>query len=216
MTGAPPLDPSSRAFFEAMYEATPDPWDFSVDPYERDRYRSTLEHVPAGRFRTAFEPGCSVGVLTEALAGRCERVIAVDIAAEAVRRTQTRCAALPHVSVRRGALPEAIPPTPVDLVVFSEVGYYLDGDALAEVVRGLADRLTPGGRMVAVHWLGRSPDHRLHGREVHRVITAQLTAHPTGPTRAASEEHPHPERDGFLLDVWDFPAGAPPIPDGST
>ena len=36
------------------------------------------------RYASAFEPGCSIGVLTAQLAPRCDRLLACDVAAAAV------------------------------------------------------------------------------------------------------------------------------------
>ena len=44
------------------------------------------------RFRRAFEPGCSTGVLTAELAARCDEVVALDVAAPAVERARSRTA----------------------------------------------------------------------------------------------------------------------------
>ena len=49
--------------------------------YEQRKYAITMALLPYRRYRHAFEPGCSVGVLTEQLASRCDRVTSTDVAA---------------------------------------------------------------------------------------------------------------------------------------
>ena len=60
-------DPSSREFFDAKYRTAEDPWDFALDGYELGRYVDLVSHVDPARHRRVFEPGCSIGVLTEML-----------------------------------------------------------------------------------------------------------------------------------------------------
>jgi SAM-dependent methyltransferase len=195
-------DPSSDVFFESWYRRHPDPWGFGSDPYELARYDSIVSHVPAGRYRRAFEPGCSIGVLTERLGWRCDTVLATDLSRIAVARARRRCAELgTRVSVVVGGL---VPDGPLtdprfDLVVFSEVGYYLPPGDLAASASQLAELIEPGGRLIAAHWLGESADHQIDGPAVHQVLSRCL----------ASWEHVvHDEvhdaiRFGFVLDVWD-------------
>jgi cyclopropane fatty-acyl-phospholipid synthase-like methyltransferase len=213
VTTASPLDrePTSRSFFEELYRTDPDPWRFTDDAYEQARYQHLLAHVPAGRYDTAFEPGCSIGVLTRQLADRCRRVFAIDIAEAAVAEAHRRCADRPGVDLARGELPHDLPDEPVDLVVLSEIGYYLTEPVLIDMTRRIRGVLTPGGRVVAVHWTGESSDHVLHGRDVHRILDTHLEL-----DHRFSAEHRHdPMGDlgvevaattkGFLLDVWDVP-----------
>ncbi|KPC81578.1 SAM-dependent methyltransferase, partial [Streptomyces sp. NRRL F-6602] len=66
-----------------MYADAPDPWRLADRWYEHRKYTLTLASLPRRRYRRAFEPGCSVGVLTRMLAGRCEEVVAADRVATA-------------------------------------------------------------------------------------------------------------------------------------
>jgi predicted TPR repeat methyltransferase len=182
-------DTTARAFFESVYEASEDPWSFATDPYEQGRYRHIVSLLGDRTFARGFEPGCSVGVLTEMLAPHCEHLLATDISTVAVGRARARCAALPQVEVRQGALPDDLPTAPVDLVVLSEIGYYFDEVALAGVVAGVAERLTADGVLIAAHWTGHSPDHVLSGHDVHRLLDAA-----PGLRRIAGESRP-----GYLI-----------------
>jgi len=59
--------PTSADFFETMYLEREDPWQFASSAYERDRYAATLRALSNRRFRRAFEPGCSIGILCGSL-----------------------------------------------------------------------------------------------------------------------------------------------------
>lgn len=164
----------SRAAFEERYAGVDDPWEFATAPYEQHRYSTLLRALTRARYGTVFEPGCSVGVLTERLALVAERVIATDIAPSAVARTKARCARLPNVEVLCEDVAAYVPSIGLDLVVFSEIGYYFESAELARVGRGLAARLDVRGEFIAAHWLGHSNDHVQHGNDVHETLRCVL------------------------------------------
>jgi SAM-dependent methyltransferase len=184
-------DPTSQTFFEEKYAAAADPWDFATSSYERYRYATILNALGRRRYHRAFEPGCSVGVLTEQLAVVCSRVEAMDISTTAVSRAKDRCRSLPNVVIKQGALPDQMPEGTFDLIVFSEIGYYFDRPTLVSLVRELYNRLRGGGMLLAVHWLGVSPDHRLTGDQVHELLGTTILL----PTTSRRYE-------GFRLDCW--------------
>ena len=183
---------TSRAFFEAKYQGDRDPWDFASSAYEQGRYSAIVAALAGRRYRHCFEPGCSIGVLTERLGTLCERIDAVDISPTAAEEARARCAHLPQITVRVGSLAATLPPAPLDLIVFSEIGYYSTEAALREILRALIDRMEPGGTLLAAHWLGYSIDHVLSGDQVHAALHAM-----------AGLRHEHAERhSGFRLDRW--------------
>lgn len=191
--------PWSPAAFEDRYSRDPDPWEFETSAYEQGRYDAIEAALrpPPHRYRSGYEPGCSVGVLTARLAQRCERLTATDVSPSAVELARKRCGDRPGVAIEVGAVQDG-PGTygPPDLIVFSEVGYYLSTRELRSVVDRVATAAAVGGDFIACHWTGESPDHRLAGIEVHRVLREVLAAR-AEVTR--SEVH-----DGFLLDSWRF------------
>jgi len=183
----------SKEFFEKKYRASPDPWNFSSSSYELNRYDEIVRFLENRRFHHAFEPGCSIGVLTERLARRCRHVSAMDISPMAVARARQRCAQYPNVTIVEGSLPDYLPDDKFDLIVFSEIGYYFDRGLLAAVRDQLTDRLIAGGVFVAVHWLGISPDHLLSGDEVHEVLGSSDSLGMTESRRY----------DAFLIELWE-------------
>jgi protein-L-isoaspartate O-methyltransferase len=181
--------------FENRYRENPDPWNYQASPYERGKYQVTLNSLSRRRFANAFEPACSVGELTAMLAPRCGRLLATDVSQTAVHRARQRCAGLHNVRVECRDLRADLADTQergFDLIVFSEVGYYFDVEALSVLVRRLADSLNAQGEFIAVHWRGHSADHVLHGDEVHRALLNTL------PLQHRLGDH-HP---GFRLDSW--------------
>lgn len=164
------------SYFDRIYAADPDPWGFESRWYERRKYALTLAALPAERHGRALELGCSIGVLTVALAGRCDSLLAVDVAAAPLARAQARAQAvgLDHVRFERRAVPDQWPVGgPYDLVVLSEMGYYLDEPTLVRLLDRVTDELVAGGHLLAVHWRGPARDYPLSGDRVHEVLGAQ-------------------------------------------
>jgi SAM-dependent methyltransferase len=159
-------------YFEQMYAASTDPWSFETRWYDARKHALTVAALPSRRYRSAFEPGCSTGLLTVRLAERCDRLLAVDAVPAAVRTAATRAAAFPHVTVRTAAMPGDWPAGPFDLVVLSELGYYFTDDDLAALLDRAVASLAPGGDLVAVHWRHPVAEHVRSGDEVHAALAA--------------------------------------------
>ena len=54
---------TNRAYFDEMYRDVEDPWNFETSHYEQRKYAITVASLPRSRYRSAYEPGCSIGVL---------------------------------------------------------------------------------------------------------------------------------------------------------
>jgi SAM-dependent methyltransferase len=141
-------------YFEALYAADSDPWKFASSDYEREKYAHTLAALPRPRYGRALEIGCSIGVLTELLAARCERLLALDAAAAALSQARRRCAGRAHVRFARMFVPGEWPPGEFDLILLSEVVYYLDAADVAALAARVCGALAPGGDLALVHWTG--------------------------------------------------------------
>ena len=143
------------AYFEQLYQRDPDPWKFATSDYERDKYAATLAALPEGRrFRRCFEVGCSIGVLTRQLAARCDTLLGVDVSETALAQARERCADLAAVELQFMAVPAAWPQGRFDLIVFSEVLYYLGIPGIHEAARRSLECLDEGGTIVLVNWHG--------------------------------------------------------------
>ncbi|QLL07167.1 SAM-dependent methyltransferase [Mycobacterium vicinigordonae] len=163
------------AYFDRMYADADDPWQLSARWYEQRKYAITLALLPRERYRHAFEPGCSIGALTTLLSTRCERITAVDVAEAALRGADTGLrerGSRDRVTLSRGSLDEQWPAGPFDLLVLSEVAYYLHADALAATLRRECPRLAPDASVIAAHWRHPVADYPLTGDAAHAVIAA--------------------------------------------
>ncbi|WP_410652755.1 PIG-L family deacetylase [Amycolatopsis sp. cmx-4-54] len=178
--------PVSR--FETLYRE-PDPW--TMDSwYERRKRTVALAALPHERYAFAVEPACGTGALTLDLADRCDQVYAFDPVPAALSVARERTAHLSTVDLATGTLPDDMR-GPADLVVLSEILYYLsEADLTATLDRTVAS-LRPGGQVLAVHWRPQAPDAPHHGSQVHE----RLRTHPGLRSLVT-----HSETD-FLVDV---------------
>lgn len=184
-------------YFRDRYAASPDPYGLADRWYEARKYALTVALLPRERYAGAFEPGCSIGVLTTKLAGRCGSLLACDAIDSALVSARARTAGLPGVRVERRVIPREWPPGEFDLIVLSEILYYFDDDDLDQVLRLGTGALRPDGHLLAVHWRHPAPDHPRTGDEAHQA----LAAHP-GLTRLAGYQDPD-----FAAEVYTHAGG---------
>lgn len=151
-------------YFDALYAADPDPWNFGASPYERAKYALTLNAMPEPRYRSALEVGCSIGVLTRALASRCNAVVAIDAARTPLLEAMRRCADLPGVRFEKMFVPDEWPDGAFDLILLSEVVYYLSREDVGNLAARVTRSLAQDGSVILVHWIG-STDYPLSGDE---------------------------------------------------
>ena len=172
-------DSLGSRYFDDVYRANPDPWGFTTSPYETAKYAATMEALPRPLYPAAFEAGCSIGVLTAQLAGRCGQLLSADISERALAAARERCAGRENVRFEQRTLPDEFPDGPFDLIVVSEVGYYLAMPDLLTFRERAVSRLAPDGHLLLVHWTPLVHDYPLTGDEVHETFLA--AAAPGGP-----------------------------------
>jgi glycosyltransferase involved in cell wall biosynthesis/peptidoglycan/xylan/chitin deacetylase (PgdA/CDA1 family) len=151
-----------RTFWEEMFE-TPGHWRYG-SAYEQHKYAQTLSLLGGRAAERVLELGCAEGFFTELLAPTVGHLIAADISERALRRARTRCQANQNVEFRQIDFFEDPLPQGLDLIVCSEVLYYVDDrSSLARVTEKLANALAPGGQLLAAHAFLLSDDRRRTG-----------------------------------------------------
>ncbi|MFF2392326.1 class I SAM-dependent DNA methyltransferase [Nocardia sp. NPDC058114] len=191
--------PMPPGYFDRMYAHDEDPWRFTTRWYERRKRALTTAMLPRAHYRRGFEPGCSIGVLTEELAERCDHLVSTDIAERALVAARSRLVGAP-VEFRLWGLGQPWQTEIFDLIVLSEVCYYLDTTGLRDVFEQVVAHLEPGGTLLCVHWRHVVEDYPLTGDEVHAL--AQQTV------GLSASAHYHDE--DLLIDVFAASMRVPP------
>ena len=188
-----PVSPVERGtaaeYFDEKYRADPDPWRVASSWYERRKYALTMASLPRERYRAVWEPGCSIGVMTERLAGRADVVDASDVSPTAVDIGRRRLAGRQGVTVTRAALPAPPPRSEYDLVMMSEVLYYLPDDDRERSLAAVDEVLV--GDLVVVHWRHHPDDAWAAGADVNAHVR----------NRSGWRSVVRHEEDDFVLDV---------------
>lgn len=161
-------------YFDDMWAHSSDPWEHGTRWYEARKYALTVACLPRQRYLRCFEPACGAGFLTALLADRCDEVVATERSARGAEATATRCAGLAQVHASQGRVPDDWPAGTFDLIVLSELLYYLDDPDLDAVLSHSVDALTAGGNVLVVHYRRPVPEHVRSGDEVHARARALL------------------------------------------
>ncbi len=179
-------------YFDQLFADNDDPWAFRQRWYERRKRALTLALLTRPRYGSIFEPGCANGELSAELAPRCDRLLSCDTASAAVDLARGRLLGFAHAEVQQSRLPEQWPAGQFDLIVLSELCYYLDADDLARLIERALASLTDEGQVLACHWRPPIDGCPQTAEQVHTLLQQQL-----GMPRVAS----HHDTD-FLLDLW--------------
>ena len=141
-----------RTTLDALYADTDDPWNFRTSEYERRKYDATIAALPRAHFRHILEIGCGNGELARHLSTRCDAYTgldAVEVALDAARR------AVPQGRFVQAYLPCDLPEGAYDLIVLSEILYFLDAPGLGSLAAQIDSRW-PAAPVLCVTWLGPS------------------------------------------------------------
>jgi len=181
-------------YFDKVYAASDDPWDFTSSEYEAEKYAATLAALPRENYKNAFEIGCSIGVLTGKLAERCDKLFAVDVSEKALKQAKNRCENSSNVRLQIMQIPNKFPDETFDLILISEVGYYLAPEDWQTAMKKTFAHLAAGGQMVLVHWTPLVHDYPQTGDAVHDSF-AEFA-------KGKMQNLKSLRREKYRLDVW--------------
>ncbi|MBD0415272.1 class I SAM-dependent methyltransferase [Oryzicola mucosus] len=139
------------AGFEAKFQENIDPWNYAASPFEAYKRRALLRAAGDRIYGRALELACANGETTRALAPQCLRLLAVDASPTVLKGARNASKGYNRVTFRLALLPRATPRGPFDLIVASEIFYYLKPGDLRRLLPKLYRSLAPGGRLVVLH-----------------------------------------------------------------
>ncbi|OWV79645.1 glycosyl transferase [Rhizobium sp. R634] len=140
---------SKEEYWERVFER-PDPWNY-LSVYEQVKYEQTLSLVPEG-IGKALELACAEGIFSAKLARKVGTLTATDISRRAIERASQRCRESHNAEFRVLDFAGDDIPGGQDLIVCSEVLYYMDDEKVLErVCRKIAAALKPDGYLITAH-----------------------------------------------------------------
>jgi len=149
--------------FQRIYEASKDPWNYQNSDYEKAKRDATIAALDGRRFRSGLEVGCSIGELTHRLADHCDQLLGVDFVDDALTLARVNCGNQAWVSFRNVQVPLKWPKGQFDLIVLSEMLYFLSFEDSLSLVSLCKRCLTADGVILLVNWLDKSPDDPCSG-----------------------------------------------------
>lgn len=197
--GVPHRAADAEEVFDAVHDREEDPWNYTTSWYERRKRALTLAALPEESYGSGLEIGCSIGTLSIEVAARCTRFLGVDASGKALVQAAGRLSGHPHAQTEQLTVPQQWPEGRFDLIVVSEVGYYVAPEELTELLEHVKRSMIPGGTLLLCHWRHPISGWQLDGETVH----AMARGHLDWPTRAL-----YREKD-FLLEVLVSPEGSP-------
>ena len=163
------IDPAG---FETKFRENIDPWNYAASPFEAYK-RTVLLHACGTRpFGRGLELACAIGETTRMVAPRCLRLLAVDSSATALKEAARRSTGHRKITLRLALLPQQMPRGPFDLIVVSELLYYLRPNDLRSLISLIPRALAPGGRVVILHHLQDFNDAAVRPRFAQRSVVA--------------------------------------------
>lgn len=142
-----PIDPDG---FEAMFQRDSDPWNYAGSPFEAFKRRVLIRACGTRIYGRGLELACANGETSRHLARRCLGLLAVDVSPTVIAAARGRVRDR-RVTFSVARLPAETPRGPFDLIVASEILYYMSRSDMDALLHRLIAALAPGGRIVILH-----------------------------------------------------------------
>lgn len=156
---------ASSQHLDALYACSEDPWEFDSNRYEIGRLDAIEDTVRQFDYAAILELGCGNGALARRLVCLTRRYVGVDAVARAIEIARRR---VPTASFVQAYLPSTFPVGRFDLVVLSEILYFLDAAGLRALAYEIR-RSTPDAELLCVNYLGAS-GHSYNGPAAFRMF----------------------------------------------
>lgn len=188
------MNEEMQRYFQRMYANDPDPYLVKTRWYEQRKRNLILTSLPHRMYFHAFEPGCGTGELSVHLAERCHRVLISDSNSDALATARHQTKALPNVLSELQSVPEQWPESIFDLIVLSEVTYFLDAEELQQLIIHCCNTLTRDGTLVVCNWKPDFAERRLDTATISTAFCTIKDLH-------CIARH---EENDFLLELFSF------------
>ncbi len=214
----------SERYFDALYSDNSDPWQYQSRWYEQRKRDMCLAVLPQLEYDKAIELGCGNGVFSVLLAQRCQTLLSIDGNDKAVQLAKQRLADASHVKVIQGVIPSILSTLqladltktgltktdstpayqpPFDLIVISEILYYLSPADIDTVITWIKHNIAVGGTLLCCHWRYAIDGFVMTGETVHQRLQQAFNQEDEPDFTQPVFTHQSQLVDSdFLLDVW--------------
>jgi SAM-dependent methyltransferase len=167
------MKPIDLAGFEKKFRENIDPWDYTNSRFEHFKRSVLLRACGHEKHGRVLELGCAIGETTRFLAPLCLRLLALDGSATAISEARRRVRST-NVCFLQATLPGQMPRGPFDLIVVSEIAYYLSAHDQAALGERLAAATAHRGRIVLLHHRQHFQDAAQSPALAHARLRSQL------------------------------------------
>lgn len=134
--------------FSVRYESPDkDSWSYTADPAHLERLQRILKALSPSEGKKVLELGCAEGFITKEIAKQAAQVVACELSPLAAERTRNACKGL-SVRVIVGDIRTCLPKETFDIILASDVFYYLTAAELSRVADTLAHGAAEDGRLI--------------------------------------------------------------------
>lgn len=155
-----------------LYADTSDPWGFEQSAYEQEKFAATRNALSRPYYQAILELGCGNGQLALHLSNVTNRYVGMDAVEKALEAARQ---AVPTGTFLVGYYPCPLPAETFELLVLSEILYFLDHAGLQLLARDI-DARWPDAEVICVNYLGLS-GNQLQGEESVTIFTKALATH---------------------------------------
>lgn len=145
------MNPISVNGFERKFLENIDPWDYTHSKFEHFKRRILVRACGLYKHGRGLDIGCAIGETTHCLAPFCMSLVGLDASATALKEARRRLGVDNRIALVKAVVPEKMPHGPFDLIVVSEIAYYLPAHKLFSLGRKVIAALAPRGRIVILH-----------------------------------------------------------------
>lgn len=182
----------TTAYFNDFYQDNDDPWGYQSRWYEERKRQICLSLLLKPHYQHVLEIGSANGCFSQSLAKRAHHLHCIDGNQKAVELTKKALENHSNVTVECKTIPLDFPQLQYDLIVLSEIAYYLTSAELVRLIVKLQSQLTAQGMLLSCHWRHPIEQFQLDGNRVHQSLKNNLNLH-----HYSSLVDPD-----FLVDLW--------------
>jgi 2-polyprenyl-3-methyl-5-hydroxy-6-metoxy-1,4-benzoquinol methylase len=161
---------NTSARFDRLYTLDADPFSVERSHYEYLKAKDLLTVLTSQHYSNVLDAGCGTGRMTKKLSAFADRIVGIDFSGEAIRLAHTYCSDLPHATFELSDLRDFASAMTYDLIVCSEVLYYLTGPDLTRAIASLKNAASERAELVVITRL----DHEATRAELEREFILEL------------------------------------------